>query len=258
MITSSSSSSTEKVTICHIPPGNPDNAHTITVGAPAVAAHESHGDFIEGSCDDENFNPDEYESENEERLSENSVNESKALERAEKLIEQLEEKISQLEQRLQKLLDKYESGEYYGNISNTDSITNSYEISFEGFASSIYDESVTTEMTGTLFMENQVTSSDTSKFKISSGEIIIGNNIYDVVFGKARSSSGESDDGNPLTILLQTVDSQENQNTIKMVLGFDPPFESEITSPESFEILDNSVVSGQWELSGNGQISLEN
>jgi hypothetical protein len=38
-----------KVTICHIPPGNPDNAHTITVGAPAVPAHLAHGDTL-GPC----------------------------------------------------------------------------------------------------------------------------------------------------------------------------------------------------------------
>lgn len=41
----------EKVTICHIPPGNPDNAHTITVGAPAVPAHLAHGDTL-GECGD--------------------------------------------------------------------------------------------------------------------------------------------------------------------------------------------------------------
>jgi hypothetical protein len=33
-----------KCTICHVPPGNPANAHTITVGAPAVRAHLAHGD----------------------------------------------------------------------------------------------------------------------------------------------------------------------------------------------------------------------
>lgn len=40
-----------KTTICHIPPGNPANAHTITVGNPAVRAHLAHGDKI-GSCVD--------------------------------------------------------------------------------------------------------------------------------------------------------------------------------------------------------------
>ena len=38
-----------KVTICHIPPGNPGNAHTITIGEPAVRAHLRHGDTI-GVC----------------------------------------------------------------------------------------------------------------------------------------------------------------------------------------------------------------
>lgn len=42
----------EEVTICHIPPGNPSNAQTITVGASAVNAHLNHGDTL-GECDDE-------------------------------------------------------------------------------------------------------------------------------------------------------------------------------------------------------------
>jgi hypothetical protein len=40
-----------KVVICHVPPGNPDNAHTIIIGAPAVPAHLAHGDY-EGECKD--------------------------------------------------------------------------------------------------------------------------------------------------------------------------------------------------------------
>jgi hypothetical protein len=38
-----------QVTLCHLPPGNPDNAHTITVGASAVDAHLAHGDYL-GPC----------------------------------------------------------------------------------------------------------------------------------------------------------------------------------------------------------------
>ena len=38
-----------KVTLCHIPNGNPANAHEITVGESAVAAHIIHGDTI-GPC----------------------------------------------------------------------------------------------------------------------------------------------------------------------------------------------------------------
>ena len=38
-----------KVEICHIPPGNPGNRHTISVGGSAVPAHLRHGDY-EGPC----------------------------------------------------------------------------------------------------------------------------------------------------------------------------------------------------------------
>jgi len=37
----------KKTTVCHIPPGNPANAHTICVGNAAVAAHvRNHGDPV--------------------------------------------------------------------------------------------------------------------------------------------------------------------------------------------------------------------
>ena len=39
----------EKVCLCHAPPGNPGNAHTICVGAPATRAHLRHGDTL-GEC----------------------------------------------------------------------------------------------------------------------------------------------------------------------------------------------------------------
>jgi hypothetical protein len=38
-----------KVEVCHVPPGNPENFHTITVSEKALPAHIAHGDF-EGPC----------------------------------------------------------------------------------------------------------------------------------------------------------------------------------------------------------------
>jgi hypothetical protein len=42
---------TKKTTICHIPPGNPANAHTLCVGTPSVPAHLAHGDHLGSCCD---------------------------------------------------------------------------------------------------------------------------------------------------------------------------------------------------------------
>lgn len=38
-----------KVNVCHFPPGNPENYHTITVGEKALPAHLAHGDLT-GAC----------------------------------------------------------------------------------------------------------------------------------------------------------------------------------------------------------------
>ena len=38
-----------KVTICHIPPGNPENKHSITISLRALDHHLAHGDYI-GEC----------------------------------------------------------------------------------------------------------------------------------------------------------------------------------------------------------------
>ena len=38
-----------KLTVCHVPPGNPANFHDITISENALQAHLNHGDFV-GSC----------------------------------------------------------------------------------------------------------------------------------------------------------------------------------------------------------------
>jgi hypothetical protein len=40
---------TGKITICHIPPGNPSARHTITIDSSAWPAHKAHGDYM-GPC----------------------------------------------------------------------------------------------------------------------------------------------------------------------------------------------------------------
>ena len=43
----------KKTTICHLPPGNPSNAHTLCVGNAAVPAHIDHHNDTLGPCPEE-------------------------------------------------------------------------------------------------------------------------------------------------------------------------------------------------------------
>lgn len=45
---------TKKTTVCHVPPGNPANAHTLCIGNAGVSAHlRNHADYL-GPCKREN------------------------------------------------------------------------------------------------------------------------------------------------------------------------------------------------------------
>ena len=52
----SSETAVSKVTLCHVPPGNPSKAHSITVASPSVSAHLDHGDYL-GACGDSDDHP---------------------------------------------------------------------------------------------------------------------------------------------------------------------------------------------------------
>jgi hypothetical protein len=52
-MTSQSAAPSSKITICHIPPGNPANAHSITISQSAWQAHQAHGD-TQGPCNNSN------------------------------------------------------------------------------------------------------------------------------------------------------------------------------------------------------------
>jgi len=78
-----------KIEICHIPKGNPSNAHTISVGMPAGKAHLSHGD-LEGACEyDHESTIDKWE------------------EKYSKKLKKLEDKRAKLEQKQIELAQKY-------------------------------------------------------------------------------------------------------------------------------------------------------
>ncbi|MGD8300274.1 MAG: ATP synthase F0 subunit B, partial [Nitrosopumilaceae archaeon] len=56
LVTSSSTT-----TICHIPPGNPANNHTITIGESALSAHLGHGDVLKACNYEPKSNSNEVE-----------------------------------------------------------------------------------------------------------------------------------------------------------------------------------------------------
>ncbi len=182
--------------------------------------------------------------------------ENKAQENAEETILQLQQKINQLEERLQNLLDKFETGEYFGTVINPDTIPDSYSISFDGLATSLDDDSLITDVDGDIYLESITTGIDSFKLRVTGGEILIGDTFYDFVFGKARLSS--SDDGTSMIILGQVMDDQGNINTVRLTLDTATVLTDDFGSESiPFEIdSSNSKIAKQWTLDASGDFSL--
>ena len=200
---------------------------------------------------------DEDSDKNELRTSEKIMkHENKAQENADQIILQLQQKIDQLEQRLQGLLDKFETGEYFGTVTNADTIPDSYSISFNGLATSLDDDSIVSDVDGDIYLESITTGTDSFKLRITGGEILIGDTFYDFVFGKARLSS--SDGNTSMIILGQVMDDQGNINTIRLTLDTATALTGEFgTEPVSFDIdSSRSKIAKQWGLDASGDLTL--
>jgi len=181
--------------------------------------------------------------------------ENKAKENAEETILQLQQKIDQLEERLQNLLDKFETGEYFGTVTNADTSPNAYSVSFDGLATSL-DDDLVADVDGDIYLESITTGTDSFKLRITGGEILIGDTFYDFVFGKARLSS--SDDGTSMVILGQVMDDQGNVNTIRLTLDTATALTDDFGSESvSFDIdPSRSKIAKQWALDASGDFSL--
>ena len=193
------------------------------------------------------------------RLAERAAErEDKALQRAEDLIQKLEEKIANLEQRLQSLLQKLETGEYYGPVPQESAVTKSYNLFFEGSAQTIDGEQTEVEMSGEIFLETLIQGNRLTKFKITGGDLIIGEQFYDLAFGKARATSaGAGGDNDSLLLISQVTDAEGNLTTLKILLDATTQIEAIGSEPVEVEIMmPQSKIAGQWMLSGSGQLTL--
>ena len=345
-----------KTTICHFPPGNPLNAHTISVGQHAAAKHMiKHGDTL-GPCPNEgpgrgdiSVHGIKYSDDNEngmkdsgekvldnweivlllssktvdteftnlqgeywfdglnegtyeikevqqpgwiqiepfggsyqvilssdskirhgfdfgnspesfdanELFQELSPNRASSIESADDIISQLMQKIEELENRLQALLLKLESGNYYGNTSNVDSVIRSFGISFDGSSTSKTD-SAQSGVSGEVFLESIVTRDNSDKFRVIGGKISIDDTTHDIIFGKARSSSsGPSSEKDSMVLIAQLIDDEGNDHTIKLILDFEKSLEGNFgIEAMNFEIKPQSSVSNDWSISATGQLTV--
>ena len=197
------------------------------------------------------------DSENNSKSSENIVkHENQAKETADNTVQQLQQKIDQLEQRLQDLLNKFETGKYFGTVTNADPTPDSYTASFSGTATSLDDASLTSNVSGDIYLQSITTGKDSFKLRITGGEILVGDTFYDVIFGKARLAS--SDGSTSMIVLGQIMDDKGNVSTIRLTLDTTSTLSGNFgADPVPFSIdASKSKIAKQWGIDATGDFSL--
>jgi len=82
----------------------------------------------------------------------------------------------------------------------------------------------------------------------------VGDNSYDILFGKARISGGQAP---TMTLLAEVMDDDANITTLRLTLHLDSSLQNIDQGPIDIEILSTrSTIGGLWTLGGSGQISL--
>lgn len=128
-------------------------------------------------------------------------------------------------------------------------------MSFDGTAVEISDSSNVHTLSGELFLENQVTGNHVEKFRVIGGELLIGNvEVYDIVFGKARTSSSGGDKDS-MIIIAQTSDGVDVK-TLKLNIDLSEELNSETDSADIVILSPQSKISSQWFLNGIGSLGL--
>jgi len=268
----------DKVTLCHIPKGNPSNAHTITVGAPAFRAHMAHGD-LEGLCDDGDGTIfDKYEDKLKKKLDKleelRSKFEQKQIELAQKFAdkqEKLTAKYAEKEaKRAAKLLEKVESGEYYKDFIEVDAQYRTFVISFGTDAvpplpplqgESIGQSSEISEFSGsiTLKTSSSIDTRGTTKFIVEDCEFSNGGITYSCEYGKARTiSSGPGGEKNSL-VIIATLGSDDQEKRTGLKLSIETGEDIRALEDGSFDVTvhsPQSKITHEWFLGGSGKMTL--
>jgi len=266
--------SSKTTVLCHYPPGNPDNAKTLTIGTKAVRAHVyNHGDSL-GECGGNaelDLEERDYQlSKKHLKLEElRSKFAQKQIELAQKFTDKLDKlsiKYAEIQQkRAAKLLEKVESGEYYKDFIEVDAQLRTFVISFdvdmplEG--EPIGKSSEISEFSGsiTLKTSSSTDTRGTTKFIVEDCELSNGDITYSCEYGKARTtSSGQGGEKDSL-IIIATLGSDDQEKRTGLKLSISTGEDIRALEEGSFDVTvlsPQSKITHEWFLGGPGEMTV--
>jgi len=215
--------SSKTTVLCHYPPGNPDNAKTLTIGTKAVRAHVyNHGDSL-GECGGNvelDLEERDYKlAKKHAKLEElRSKFEQKQIELEQKFADKLDKltaKYAEKEaKRAAKLLEKIESGQYYDEFIEDEGTLRKFVLTFDSIQAEPIHPSGPEPFSATITLvtSSSTDSKGTMKFKVESCEI----GEYTCEYGKARTTSRGPDGAKNGLVIIAALDDDIGGNNPRL------------------------------------------
>ncbi|AJW70115.1 hypothetical protein [Nitrosopumilus adriaticus] len=183
--------------------------------------------------------------------------EDKFTKKSEDIRKKLEAKQKTLDSRTQKILDKINNGDYLGDKIGTSTTIESYSLVFDSVqATGIHNKTQFSTLEGFMTFNTFDKSKSNLKLELEDCKITVDDIPYNCGFGKARTTSGNSEVKDSLVILAFLEDDviEEVHSTLKISLNADFPI-GDIDGSSQVSILGpQSKISGMWFLDGTGTL----
>jgi len=267
--------SSKTTVLCHYPPGNPDNAKTLTIGTKAVRAHVYNhadtlgecGEYVELDLEERDYKLAKKQLKLEELRSKFA---QKQIELAQKFADKLEKltaKYAEKEaKRAAKLLEKVESGEYYKHFIKDQAPERTFVLSFgdlvsDGLVADPIGHSVDVEPFSGSITLTTLSSTDTrgtTQFKVKSCELTSGETMFTCDYGKARTISTGTGVKDGLVIIAAFEGDDGKRTGLKLSVSTGVDIRAQV-EPEDIPFTVHSPQSKiihQWFLSGDGTMNV--
>jgi len=266
--------SSKTTVLCHYPPGNPDNAKTLTIGTKAVRAHVyNHGDslgecgeYVELDLEERDYKLAKKHAKLEELR---SKFEQKQIELAQKFSDKLDKlsiKHAEIqEKRAAKLLEKFESGEYYEHFIEVDAQLRTFVISFDAEmpleGEPIGKSSEISEFSGsiTLKTSSSTDTRGTTKFIVEDCKLSNEDITYSCEYGKARTTSSGPGGEKDSLVIIATLGSDDQEKRTGLKLSISTGKDIRALEGGSFDVTvlsPQSKITHEWFLGGPGKMTI--
>ena len=176
----------------------------------------------------------------------------KSKERAKILVSYMEEQSDKTNERFHEILLKAKERGYLSSSENNAS--ESYSINLDGSAQS--QSKTSSSLQGVLYLESMKKGPNATNYKVSGGQILINGENYDILFGKARTTSSDAKVQSHMILIAEVMKPNGQVTTMKILMENQSSLNTQ-TETSSWSVMNpQSKIAGSWKMDAQATMTM--